>query len=158
MVPRHVTRVLVEAERPAVEAWASRNAWEVQFLPDLLVLNATVKHPTDGQLLWLTADLSGYRALPPAWRFVNAEGQETRNAYPSPGSLPGGKSSIFHSKPVICAPFNRLSYKDAEGPHANDWGDSVRWTRIQGDFATPKTLADMLMVIATHLTFSTGRQ
>jgi hypothetical protein len=158
MVPRHVNLALVQAERPAVEAWADRNEWEVEFAPESGLLKASVKHPIDGQPVWLTADLVGYRALPPAWRCVNREGVEVKSAYPAPGPLPDGKASIFHSKPVICAPFNRLAYKDGEGPHANDWGEAVRWSRIAGDFATPKTLADMLMVIATHLAFSPGRQ
>jgi hypothetical protein len=152
-----VTLALVQAERSGAEAWAQRNGWEIEFLLDRCQLKGSTKHPADAKPLWLTADLSGYKAIPPAWRFVNREGVEEKSAYPAPGPV-HGKASIFHSNPVICAPFNRLSYKDGDGPHASDWGDAVRWSSISGDFATPKTLADMLMVIDTHLAFSPGRQ
>lgn len=106
----------------------------------------------------MVADLAGYKVLPPAWRCVNQDGVEVKGAYPSPGPLPDGKGSIFHNQPVICAPFNRLAYQDGGGPHAGDWGEAVRWWRISGDFAAPKTLPDMLMVIDTHLSFSPGWQ
>ena len=158
MVPHAVTLALVLAERPAVEAWAARSGWTVEFALERWELKASTKHPVDGKSLWVVADLRGYRALPPAWRFVNKDGVEERGAYPSAGPLPNGKGSIFHNQPVICAPFNRLAYKDGNGPHSGDWGEAVRWARVAGDFAAPRALADMLAVIATHLDFSPGCQ
>jgi hypothetical protein len=141
-------------------AWAERNGWDLAFDLDQLALRASAKHPHDDTPLFLTADFSSYRALPPAWRFVNEHGVEEKLAYPAPGPLPEGRASIFHTQPVICAPFNRLAFKNPEkdGPHAGDWGDAARWTRVPGAFARAHTIADMLMIIDTHLSYSKGRQ
>ena len=156
MVPTRVTRILVQSEEPAVLGWATRNGWKVTIDVHKLQIAAVVIHPKDETELFLHADLTGYRAIPPAWRFVDHDGKVTKSAFPAAGPVVDGKSSIFHSNLLVCAPFNRLAYKEADGPHA-DWGESTGWFNVTGDFAKAYSLAEMLSVIDVHLRFSPGR-
>jgi hypothetical protein len=123
VVPKRVTQILVESEARIVDSWAQRNGWTVKINLERLEIIAEVPHPKDNDPLFLHGDLSGYRAIPPAWRFVDESGNVTKAAFPAAGPV-NGKSSIFHGNVVICAPFNRLAYKVAGGPH-EDWGE---WT------------------------------
>ena len=156
MVPKRVSQILVQTEEPVVLSWARRNGWRVTIDVDRLQIAAEVIHPNDDTTLFLNADLNGYRAIPPAWRFVDGNGIVTKSAFPAAGSVVGGKSSIFHPNLVICAPFNRLAYKEADGPHA-DWGESTGWFDVTGDFAKAYSIAEMLSIINIHLRFSPGR-
>ena len=155
MVPKRVTQILVESEARIVDSWAQRNGWTVNINLERLEITAEVPHPKDNAPLFLHGDLSGYRAIPPAWRFVDESGNVTKPAFPSAGPV-NGKSSIFHGNVVICAPFNRLAYKIAGGPH-EDWGEWTGWFVVTGDFAKAHTLAEMLSIINVHLQFSPGR-
>jgi hypothetical protein len=156
MVPKDTTRAVVQHEFPIAEAWASRHGWELGLDFDTLVMTCTTRHPSNREPAFLRAELGGYRAVPPAWLCVDATGAHAKGAYPAPGPLPGGKSSVFHSQPVICAPFNRLAYADGNGPHKQDWGEATNWLSVPGDFARATTLAEMLQVLETHLRFSPG--
>ena len=155
MVPKRVTQILLQFEAGIVESWAKRNGWSVNIDIDRLEIAAEVPHPKDNLPLFLRGDLTGYRAIPPAWRFVDETGNVTKGAFPAAGPV-NGKSSIFHGNVVICAPFNRLAYKIAGGPH-EDWGDWTGWIVVTGDFAKAYTLAEMLAIINVHLQFSPGR-
>jgi len=155
VVPKRVTQILVESEARIVDTWAQRNGWTVNINLERLEITAEVPHPKDNDPLFLHGDLSGYRAIPPAWRFVDESGNVTKAAFPAAGPV-NGKSSIFHGNVVICAPFNRLAYKVAGGPH-EDWGEWTGWFVVTGDFAKAYTLAEMLSIINVHLQFSPGR-
>ena len=156
MVSKRVTQILVESEARIVDSWAKRNGWTVNIDLNRLEIAAEVPHPKDNSPLFLHGELSGYRAIPPAWRFVDESGNVTKAAFPAPGPVVNGKSSIFHGNVVICAPFNRLAYKVAGGPH-EDWGEWTGWFVVTGDFAKAYTLTEMLSIINVHLEFSPGR-
>lgn len=158
VVPSEVTRAVLDVEGPAAEAWARRHGWHVAIDRGRLALMATVAHPVDESLLLLVADLNGYRAIPPAWRFVDPlTGQSTAAAFPSAGTGPAaGKGSIFHSNAVICAPWNRLAYKSEGGPH-DDWQETTNWLNASGDVTRAATIAEMLSAVDIHLRTSPGR-
>jgi hypothetical protein len=154
-----MTIALVEEEElaPARE-WASRVGVELTWDSDRLEIRAVLTQRTTGERFYLRGQLEGYRAVPPAWTFCDAEWGspgEKRN-FPASASLPSGiGSSIFHNHPVICAPFNRLAYKDHGGPHSN-WGGPEQWLNVAGT-VNATTLADMLAVVARDLAYSKGR-
>lgn len=156
-VPRLTTRAVVEAETPALMAWARRQGWDVAVDLQELELRAETDHPVDGVgRLSLVGDLVGYRGVPPAWGFRDpATDGVGRSAWPATGPLPWGGSSIFHSQPVICAPFNRLAYAAHGGPHS-DWSGPANWLAVTG-VVSATTLAAMLGVIHLHLRYSPGR-
>ncbi len=83
MVPKRVTQILVESEAGIVDSWAKRNGWTVNINLDRLEITAEVPHPKDNAPLFLHGDLSGYRAIPPAWRFVDESGNVTKAAFPA---------------------------------------------------------------------------
>jgi hypothetical protein len=157
MVPEDTTRALLHGEAAAIEAWAERHRWSVEIDAERLALAATVRHPADGSPLMVVADLHGYRAVPPAWRFVDPATKESGpSAFPMGGPLPGGKGSIFHSGAVICAPWNRLAYTSEGGPHG-DWGEFANWLNVEGDVTRAADVAQMLSAIDVHLGASPGR-
>lgn len=156
MVPAETTLAIVTPELALAKVWAERHGWEINFDPDALLLSCHATHPAKNESLHLTGALDGYRALPPAWRFLDKTGQHVKAAYPAPGALPGGKSSIFHTQPVICAHFNRLAYSEGDGPHKGDWKSAINWLAITGDMVRATTLAEMLQAIEVHLRFSPG--
>jgi hypothetical protein len=156
-VPTDTSRATVRSEEPALRAVAERHDWAISLDVEGLRLTATTNHPVaDVGGLRLDADLNDYRALPPAWRFVDPEtGEVTKRAFPKAGTGPQGSGSIFHSNPVICAPFNRLAYKDNGGPHS-DWSGPANWLNVTGHVVA-HTLGEMLSVIDLHLRVSPGR-
>ena len=76
----------------------------------------------DGSLYWVLVDCTEYPALPAAWHWYNP----TTRLLDQPADTPKG-GTYFHSSGRICAPWNRLAYKniDPSGPH-EDW-DLVNW-------------------------------
>ena len=150
MVPADVTRAVLEEESPGLIAWAKRKRWDLCIDAERLVVVAWFTHPRDGGLLVLEGDIEGYKAVPPAWRFLDVEnGTETRRAFPS------GADSFFHSNRVICAPWSRLAYKEHNGPHDN-WGGPGKWLDVT-DGTQAHTLGDMLAVLHSRLHRSPGR-
>jgi len=155
MVPATVTLAVLEQELPAAHRWAARHAWTLDADLDALQLTATTHHPADHAELILVGEFTGYRAIPPAWRFIDpATGQPGPRAFPAPGSPPGG-SSIFHPMPVLCAPWNRLAYAEVGGPHG-DWGAAAGWLNA-ANYSKAHTIADMLATVEAHLRSSPGR-
>ena len=161
MIPTTVTRVVVAEEIPAVLAWAARRpGWAVEFDDAALRLNVKTVHPACGMALHVQADLQGYRAVPPAWRFLRLalDGRETvTDPFPRAGAHPWIQGSIFHGNRVICAPWNRLAYVENgdKGMHG-DWGGLTNWTNAAPGYTKADTLADMLDQIYQHLSASPG--
>jgi hypothetical protein len=147
MVPAEVPRAHVEDALGPLEVAVSRQGWSVEWRPHSLILLFRGTHPTSGEALCLAADVSGFDAIPPAWRFVNPEEPEADSPRFPTGPGPYGKSTIFHSKRRICAPFNRLAYKQEGGMHGN-W-NLPRWKEVKNLGAT--SLCEMFAVIIAHL-------
>lgn len=159
MVPASVTLAVLEQELPGASAFCQRQGWRIAVDEQKLQLVVDMQHPKDAQPLRLLGDLNGYRAVPPAWIYVDANsGAITPHASPSAGQVPGVGASIFinhNNGPVICAPFNRLAYSQYKGPHG-DWAESSNWLSVRGPVYAAR-LGDMLAVIKLHLTYSPGR-
>jgi hypothetical protein len=156
MVPAAVTLAVLAQELPAAHRWAARHTWTLEADLNALRLTATTHHPGDHAELVLIGQCAGYRAVPPAWQFVDPRtGQPTPQAFPAPGPAAGG-SSIFHTTPVLCAPWNRLAYAENGGPHG-DWATAAGWLNVRNT-TQATTIADMLATIDAHLRSSPGRQ
>ena len=114
---------------------------------------ATYHRPVQ-RLVELVAHTDGYRAIPPAWMFVQpGTSQPNPQVFPAAGTLPG-IGSIFHGNRVICALWNRLAYSEHGGPHDN-WSGPSAWLQVnEGTIA--HTIADMLAIIDVHLRVSPG--
>jgi hypothetical protein len=91
--------------------------WEFLELEEKKFILGRLK-ARDGSLFWLFVDCEGYQTTPAAFNWYNPE-TKTLN---SPVDTPTG-GSFFHSSGRICAPWNRLAYKecDPKGPHGDDW-------------------------------------
>jgi hypothetical protein len=156
-VPKNVTIAVVEDELPAAQAYAQRHGWGLTWLRDQLVLLADGRHPADKTALRLHAALEDYRAFPPAWSCFQQDGNGAfQRRFPKGGALPQGAGSLFHPGGVLCAPFNRLAYKEHSGPHA-DWGGLANWLKVRGHVRAT-VLAEMLAQIILHLNYSPGWQ
>jgi hypothetical protein len=148
-LPQELARANVEEELVGARAWAGRHGWLIEWLPDSLQLRAATYHRPVHSLVEVIAELDGYRAVPPAWKFVRPGTNEIDRAYfPAAGG-----ESIFHSNIVLCAPWNRLAYADHGGPHGN-W-PMTTWLQVQ-EGTRAEHVADMLAVIDVHLRKSPG--
>jgi hypothetical protein len=154
-VPKDVTVAVVEDELAAADAYARRHGWSLAWLKDDLVLLLDGRHPADQSVIRWRADVAGYRAVPPAWScFQRDEHGAFNSRFPKGGTVPGGVGSIFHSSGVICAPFNRLAFKEHSGPHG-DWGGPADWLKVRGNVRAT-VLAEMIAQIVAHLKYSPG--
>jgi hypothetical protein len=159
VVPHDVTVALIEAEElPAARLWAANVGVDLSWEPSALHVRVVFTQRATGGKFYLMGTVDGYKALPPVWEFFDSTWGLARQKafYPAPASLPGGIGSIFHTNPVICAPFNRLAYQQHGGPHS-DWGGPEQWLRAGAGYVQAETLADMLAVIARDMNYSTGR-
>lgn len=162
IVPEAVSRGVLELELLGAEAWATAHGWALEADPNALRVQVHLQHPRDRGQLLLTGEFDDYKALPPAWRFVDPETREpTPASFPRGGPFPqdsalAGKGSIFHDQRVICAPWNRLAYAKHAGPHG-DWGEPVGWLNVRGDMPRATTVGQMLAVVYTHLRASPTR-
>ena len=100
----------------------------------------------DRSLFFLNVTCSDYPALPPIWSWYN---QETKMCH-QPSDIPKGEGGYFHGSGRICAPWNRIAYRqeDPMGPH-KDW-QLANW------LSNPKTigcttLAAMALRMAVEL-------
>lgn len=156
MIPTVVTRTVIAAELPAVSAWAARRpGWAMRLDDTQPLLVVDTSHPATSVAVRITADLTGYRAVPPAWSFVAPPVGPGTLLFPQPGNSTAVQGSIFHSNRVICAPWNRLAYAEHGGPHG-DWGALTNWTTAGTGSTKAETLADMLSQIDLHLSLSPG--
>ncbi|HNP37742.1 MAG TPA: hypothetical protein PKK10_18015 [Woeseiaceae bacterium] len=71
----------------------------------------------DGTAFGLNVLCDGYPGMPPAWRWCNPDSGVCEQTCDTPRG-----NGYFHSSGRICAPWNRLAYKqvDPQGPHG-DW-------------------------------------
>jgi hypothetical protein len=71
----------------------------------------------DRSMFWLRVDCDGFPGLPPAWHWYNVQTQQIDQ--PTDTAIGQG---FLHGSGRICAPWNRLAYKnvDPAGPHS-DW-------------------------------------
>jgi hypothetical protein len=149
-LPSAVARVSVEEELGAARAWASRHGWAIHWDHNGLLLRVATYHARASRLVEVTGQLDGYRAIPPAWRFVRpGTGETGKEWFPAAG--PG---SVFHGNIVICAPWNRLAYAEHGGPHG-DWSGAPAWLQVSGT-TIAHTIGDMLAAIDAHLRQSPG--
>lgn len=157
MLPREVTLAVVDEELRAARNWADRRGIDLDWEPGPVRLRVVLIQPVSGEPFYLQGVFDAYRALPPSWDFRNEHWKDPdeKTNHPAPGRPPGIGSSIFHTHPVICAPFNRLAYKTHGGPHDN-WGGPEQWLHVQGTVRAD-TIGDMLAVIARDLACSPGR-
>jgi hypothetical protein len=156
VLPRLMTRAQLETEHSAILAWAARMAdWSVEMSLTDLVIDVFAAHPATSMKLGVTVDCSGYPSVAPAWRFVDDAGASPKSAFPAPGNVPGINGSIFHSNGLICAPWNRLAYRELGGVH-DDWGGIVNWRTAARGFTQAHTVPDMLQTLAVHLKASPG--
>ncbi len=99
----------------------------------------------DNAVVWFLVDCSEYKAKPPAWHWYDP----VRRQIDTASATPKG-SGFIHGNGVICAPWNRLAYKniDPRGPHT-DW-TMVDWvTNPQTGFCN--TLSAMALRMFTEL-------
>jgi len=96
-----------------------------------------------------------YRVMPPVWRFFDPRTARDIGpaAYPLAGPFPSG--SVLHSSGVICAPWNRLAYKDRGGPH-EDW-NAANWQTTAPQYTTAKTIPEMLARLRAEVLISARR-
>ena len=149
----------IEEELPGAKAWAARHDLPMDWLPDSLVVRVTLAQRETKEEFYLQGKFDNYRAIAPAWTFTDRlwTAEPAVNLFPRPAAMPGGKSSIFHTKPAICAPFNRLAYSVFKGPHS-DWGGPENWlTAGQPNEVKAFFIGDMLSVIYQHFSVTAGR-
>jgi hypothetical protein len=147
-----VTRTELALEFPVLQKRAKRAGWEVTLDDDKLLLEVRLIHEKTRQLYVLRGYLDEYKAIPPAWEFVDPDtGVEgTAAAYPEPPNpAPGGSALFITPTPqerVICLPCNRLAYGGYKGPHTN-------WTLANWMQETPRylTLCEMVNRINVDL-------
>jgi hypothetical protein len=162
VIPHAHSVAIVEAELDGAGAWACRHGHKLEWTPERLELRLTLVQRTNGDSFYLQGQFTDYRALPPAWDFMDPSwgtGGLLAN-YPKLQSSRFG-SSIFishNNKGVICVPFNRLAYHCNGGPHG-DWGDATAWLAAvgQGQHVRADHLGDMLQVILRDFSGSEGR-
>lgn len=154
LVAHSVTLAAVESEIGPMIAYGLRHGWDVTWVPEDLKVICRGRHPADESPACLVAEVGEYRAMPPAWRTYNAKDPAPGALKcPAVGPMPEGIASLF-GPGVICAPFNRLAYKDHGGPH-QEWGGPAAWLSVRNTVHAI-TLGDMLAVITGHLHTSPG--
>ena len=89
---------------------------------------------------------SEFPTLPPIWNWYNP----VTNACNEASDTPKGKGGYFHGSGKICAPWNRIAYKqvDAAGPH-DDWELSTWMSNPNTNGCT--TLTSMAVRMAVEL-------
>jgi hypothetical protein len=150
LIPAEHTRVIVENELEGARGWAERHGIPLEWLPETLILRATLVQPETNATFFLRGSVADYRCLPPAWTFTDKDWQTTGRPIDFPGGVPtrfGASIFITHNQTaVICVPFNRLAYTDQRGPHG-DWGGSANWPNAGPSYVHADTIGDMLQAI-----------
>ncbi len=155
-IPLNVSIATIENELPGIKSYAERHGWNLIWNADELKMIFTGCHPKEKSPLHIIANVDGYRALPPIWTFLDPSGTcNSSSFFPIAGPV-AGKGSIFHSSNRICAPFNRLAYKEHSGPHSN-WGGPANWLNASNASHVQATkIANMFTIIIGHLEASKG--
>lgn len=160
MVPREHTILIVEEELEGARAWAERHAVPLEWRPDELELRVQLTQPKTEGLFYLRGIFDNYREIPPAWQFCDEDwkASATPVLYPHPETViegPPPVGSIFHTKPVICAPFNRLAY--GRGAVHPDWSMADWHSLSQPNQVKASTIGDMLQTLWLHLSVTRRR-
>ena len=139
-----VAELSIDEETGPLKEIAAHKGWEFERLDDLrFSLGLPAR---DGTMFWLLCDCDRYPSVPPAWHWYNPK-TEMRD---QPKDTPKGGTFFHQQSKVICAPWNRLTYKseNPHGPHS-DWaiGD---W-RANPRTGACKTLPAMALRIAVEL-------
>ena len=111
-----VTDLAFEEEFGHLREVAENRGWDLKLTHGpgfILVLPAR-----DGSYFALQVVCADYPRLPPIWRWCNPQTHGSNQ----PSDTPKGSGGYFHSSGIICAPWNRIAYKqeDPKGPH-DDW-------------------------------------
>lgn len=167
MLPAEETRIVIEPEIRAAQAWAERHGISFTWLPESLEARVNLAQPKTGATFHLRGRFPDYRAFAPEWLFTDSTWSMSDRLVdaPEPVQTPYG-ASIFLSykgRAIICAPFNRLAYACEGGPHG-DWKGPSEWMDagrnkagqeqkiVRGD-----TVGDMLQAIYRDFSFTEGR-
>jgi hypothetical protein len=137
------TEIIVEEEGSHLREIASSRGWPLHLLDSTTYV---VSLPArDNTWFHLSIECDRYKEQPPAFNWYNPE-TEQKNHNPD---TPKG-SGYFHGSGVICAPWNRLAYKqcDPRGPH-RDWG-LANWITNPNTGQTT-TLSAMVLRISVEL-------
>ena len=159
MISREHTLIYLEEEFAAAEVWGMRHNVPLALAAASLEVRVTLTQPETGEVFFLRGQLDDYREIPPAWTFTDAGWQAppTQRLFPKAATPATGGASMFHTQPVICAPFNRLAYKEHAGPHDN-WGGPASWlTAGAPNEVRAHHLGDMLSVMHQHFVVTRGR-
>ncbi|SRR6266545_3505596 len=150
-VARAVSRAHVEQELTAIEPWVDRHGWSILWDDDRLLLVVLMRSAVDRERYLFEFTLDDYRELPPSIELVHPETGEAgmRRSYPA-----GGRS-YFHSKPVICAHWNRKAYQAHGGPHA-DWV-MADWAGFRPNHSRVGDMLVLLQELIDDRTSYTGR-
>lgn len=137
------TELLYEEQMVSVRQIAAVRGWELDELEGCKFIIGMKAR--DGTQFWQFVDCEGYQTTPPAFNWYNTESKAKNQHSDTPL---GG--SYFISSGQICAPWNRLAYKECnpQGPHG-DWQLS-NWMSNPKTGET-KTIAAMLLRIYREL-------
>ena len=111
-----VTTLVFEEEFGHLQGIAENRGWELTRIGGpgfILVLPAR-----DASHFALKVICENYPSLPPIWHWYNLK----TYALNKPPDTPKGEGGYFYSSGCICAPWNKLAYKqeDPNAPHG-DW-------------------------------------
>jgi hypothetical protein len=159
VIPRDHTLIHLEDELPGAQTWAERHGDPLLWVPEALEVRVALTQPETKELFFLRGHFDDYREIAPAWTFTDAvwTAPPRQQLFPRPAPPLSGGVSVFHPQPVICAPFNRLAYRQQNGPH-NDWGGPANWlTAGRPNEVKAHYLGDMLSVMHQHFVVTRGR-
>jgi hypothetical protein len=160
VIPAEHTKIIVEAELPGAQAWAQRRGLLFQWVPEQLQVRVTLTQPVTSEVFYLRGFFDDYRAMAPEWSFTDAQWVSTGDQHYSPPTVQtfhGASIFINHeNRAVICVPFNRLAYKQKDGPHT-DWEGPANWLNVKAPHIHADTVADMLQAIYRDFVYSRGR-
>jgi hypothetical protein len=150
-----ITRGYLREEVAAAERWATRHgialAYDDACLTVRVEMQGSSAEGSSPERYLVVGQFDDYRLLPPAWQFVDHRTGMAIGlpAYPKPD---GG--SVLHGNGLVCAPWNRLAYKNLGGPHDN-W-DISKWQDVK-DGTRADYVADMLARLLHETRSSRGR-
>lgn len=144
------SEIILESQLAALRQNAEVHGWFFEMVDSTTIVVGFPAKDNSEMALFVKCD--GYPGEPPAWHWYNRESK----AIDALGDTPTG-GNFFHGHGVVCAPWNRLAYKnkDPRGPHGN-W-DIGNWVTVPETGGT-RTLAAMAERIAHELLISyTGK-
>jgi hypothetical protein len=167
VIPANETRIVIEPEIRGAQAWAERRGVACTWNPDALEMRTVLLQSGDSTKFYLRARFDNYRAFAPEWTFSDSTWSRAGELedFPKPITNPAPPTASIFLKfgqgAVICAPFNRLAYKSALGPH-QDWGGPEQWMdaskKTSGNQQVcADTVGDMLQVVYRDFLLTQGR-